>query len=213
MNPERKRVPTAPDVLPEALQSLPPVCQEGVRKVLKRLRKIREENAWSSPKTPEELNSCLPQIQKYAQERFEAFRPFKKRGFSWAKASDEAETAAWDATLAAGGRRVEARLAAWEAAMSEIGEAAPETPSWEMAWAAAWETIKDRPGFEKNPYLPLLGLYELGAEKIKFSWANDKERLAINFLVESKEQGKVRARLLFSDQEPEPYGILYLPLE
>jgi len=77
-----------------------------------------------------------------------------------------------------------------------------------------WEIVKDLPGVGRNPFLPLLGLYEMGAHDIDELWWNTKEEgvgygVRVHFPLRLNE-GLVFACLDFVNNEPyDQKNVLY----
>lgn len=80
--------------LPYELESLPLVCQNGVRDVLTRLQKITRENSWFKIRNVGELHVLLPQVQVLSQQCFDTLKPFKQKDISWEKTLDNVYSAA-----------------------------------------------------------------------------------------------------------------------
>ncbi len=209
-------------ILPKACLTLPPACQEGVRDVLNRLQRMKEESSWFKKRTPEELNLLIPQVQEHAQRIFDGLRPYKNADNSWGAARG----AAWDAARGAafnadrGPAFSAARGAAWNATRGPAWDAAEDIDwntargvargvAWGAARGAAWEVVKDLPDFETNPFSPFLSLYELGSAGIKFHRVKEtagnegpKEMLIVHFPLELKYDRPILACLAFPDGRP-----------
>ena len=216
--------PSYPEItLPKACLTLPPDCQEGVRDVLNRLQRMKEEGSWFKVRTPEELNLLIPQVQEHAKNIFDGLRQYKNADNSWDAARNVARSTAWDATRGTDreAARETARKAAWNAALGVTRDAAWNAAgpaSWgtarDAAWnaagdaarAAAWEVVKDFSDFEINPFSPLLSLYELGAVGYEFHQVEKtagnedlEEMLIVHFPLKLKYGRPVLACLAFSD--------------
>ncbi len=215
-------------ILPEACLTLPPACQEGVRDVLNRLQRMKEEGSWFKERTQEELNLLIPPTQKHAQDIFDRLRQYKNADNSWNAAwdaaGDAARNAAWDTTSNAD--RNAARATAWIVASDVVARGV----AWGTAWnatlgatrgatlgatrgaagnaarATAWEVVKDLRGFETNPFSSILSLYELGSAGIKFHQVEktagnegQEEMLIVHFPLKLKDDSLVLACLAFPD--------------
>ena len=218
--------PSYPEItLPKACLTLPPDCQEGVRDVLNRLQRMKEEGSWFKVRTPEELNLLIPQVQEHAKNIFDGLRQYKNADNSWDAALNVARGVAREAVwyAARNAFRGTALDAAGDAALDAAGDAALDA-AWyaageaarEAVWNAAgdaardaagnatWEVIKDLSGFEINPFSPLLSLYELGSAGIKFHRVEEtnegpKKRLIVHFPLKLEDDRPVLACLAFPD--------------
>ncbi len=219
--------------LPEECLTLPPVCQEEVQDVLVRLQRMKEEGSWFKLRTPEELNLLIPQVQEHAKGIFNGLRSYKNgdkwfaawdaaedaarnaaedaaRNAAWVATRDAVEDPAWVATRDAARNAAEdaVRYPAWvatrDAARNAAGHAA-EDAAIDAAGIAAWEVVKDLPGFETNPFSHLLSLYELGSTGIRFHQVEEtaenkkpEEMLIVHFPLELEDR-RVLACLAFPD--------------
>lgn len=193
---ERQILETYGHLLPEACLPLPPDCQIGVINVLVLAGKMKERDSRSVARTPDALNEIIsPYLPKFSQESMSALKTFKRIGHSWT----EAREVAWGeaAAIAYNIGREAAFAAAQDAGMA----AAPCEARWDVAEAAAWEVVKDQPGFKENPFSPLLALYGMGAVGINFRQVNDQEKLVVDFPLKVGEK-VVRGCLVFGDGEP-----------
>ncbi|MFA5933150.1 MAG: hypothetical protein WCV81_02685 [Microgenomates group bacterium] len=173
--------------LPNDCLTLPPVCQEGVLKVLTTLNEITEKKLWFKPRTLAEIDTILPNINELAQKINKSLRDYANfedaYGASYKEASKRGRSGARDAAFSVASDK--AFFAALEAASrSDIGAGwrprmAPDQnedmdPTTSAAWnanhiagrCAAGEVIKDNNQFADNPFSHCLELYRLGATEI-----------------------------------------------
>ncbi len=238
---EKGRTPPE-SILPSECLTLPFVCQERVKKILTQVEIMREKKSWFKTRTPEELNSILPQIHENSQEFMDSLRSFKEKNHSWWEAwcvfsnlyirdATPKETGGWEEaykTALKTGRKTawsavwlktesvvregawakDALNWNWRKAIDKAKEAVLMVPwevffgatwdadkkaawhaNWISAWvpnfiaarAAAYETIKDLPGFEKNPYIPLFNLFYQGAARMSFRQVDGAEEFVVDF--------------------------------
>ncbi len=204
----------------EACPTLPPVCQAGVKDVLDRLQRMEESGSWFKKRTPEELNLLIPQIQEHAKNIFKGLLPYKNADNSWSAALDVARS------TALGADRSEARNVAGDVAWDVAGDVAWDAArgtAWnavdaaqDAARSASWEVVKDLPGFETNPFIPFLSLYELGAVGIKFHEVEEiagneepEEMLIVHFPLKLEDDRPVLACLTFPDGRPGDKTVQY----
>lgn len=169
-------------ILPPELETLPEVCQEGVRNILLRIKRMKEERPWSEVRSQEELKSqILPQALNSSQEFFSALKPWKKEGKDWRDAQYAAGDAAYHAAWVAD--RGPTWTAVWVAFRDGVRDIAGELGDvdGDLGGAAIRETIKDLTGFENNCHLPLLSLRELGAVEIGFRKVDEEEKFVVKF--------------------------------
>ncbi len=198
-------------ILPKECLTLSPDCQEGVKDVLGRLQRMKEKGSWFKVKTPEELNSLIPQVQEHAQGIFDGLRQYKNADNSWDAARGAALCAAWDAARGTSWDAAReavgnaARVTAWDAAREATGGAARNV-AWNTAWHATGEVVKYLPCFETNPFSRLLSLYELGSAGIKFHQVEEtagneepEEMLIVHFPLKLEDDRPVLACLAFPD--------------
>ena len=200
--PERRR-----DIFPENIGSLPQVCQEGVRNVLSLLKEMKEKKELFTQRTPEELNETIPQIQLLAQEFMDNLRPFKTKGLSWHLALNMASSTAYKEknTLDYPRRK------AWDAARGATWDQASQIilRREHLSDAVTWETIKDQPGFGKNPFLSLLKLYKKGMVRYDFLEVDEQERLVVDFPLKIGKRLAI-ACLVFGDGELGDKEVLFI---
>lgn len=216
---ERKIGPLlAEPILPEELRILPLECQEGVREVLTRRQQMGISWGFYEVRDFGQLDSLIPflQLQENTHRFFEALRPFKIKGKSWDDALAGAKVAAWRTAQDV------SRGAAFEVAKNLVLTVDREirldpnlSGSWEAVWnaadCAAWETIKNQPGFEQNPFFRLLTLHELGVAgtmfhrgalmvDLKVRFLNGREYLAC-LRFSNRGQGEQKVNYIHSQSE------------
>lgn len=142
--------------LPAEIKALPEICQDGVVNMLARLKILKEKKYQPRFRSVEEVLSIENHFPPLVRELFSTLKHFKG-GSSFADTlNDLAINNAWDLAEELG------RKNAWDAVNSASGNIVYNAPS-HFYQAVSWETVKDQPGFEKNPFSFLLSLNELGA--------------------------------------------------
>lgn len=142
----------------------------------------------------EEINSnVFPMIDDRIDKHMEILKTWKREGTSWYDTSDTAlyETAKvaiksgraeeWDAV-----RRLAFKMAKNLASKNSLGN--ENCAAWFPAYVvglniakyAAWEVVKDLPGFEDNPFEYCMQLYEMGLRPAGFRESNGKELYCVD---------------------------------
>ncbi len=200
--------------------------REAVLAVLDGYREISLKGQLFTLRTPEEIESIIPDVYDLDWRFKENLRPYMRKGHSWVFALSAAIGEAKKKAIS------EDRLDVWYATRSMVVEevydmirrAAEDTPwvkeleernwageiarimAWDIVNEATWEVVGDKPGFENNPFSSIRAFHGLGAVLVFFGNVRkpgsdeSKQALVIHFpLMPSHDRTPRLACLAFRD--------------